>query len=133
MKPFCLKNPQVTCPTHSLCLVTLAAATPKQEEAVLIQCHPEQLHFTVTRHSMNVAWTRINTSEILHGQTFGHFNKFLWNKCCSTLFHSMLRLLGTQPKRWGHTVQSDTKKTGTFEKPNKNWRNPKKKNYWQKL
>ena len=25
------------------------------------------------------------------------------------------------------------KKTGTFEKPNKNWRNPRKKNYWQKL
>ena len=24
-------------------------------------------------------------------------------------------------------IQSDTKKTGTFEKPNKNWRNPKKK------
>jgi len=30
-------------------------------------------------------------------------------------------------------IQSDTKKTGTFEKPNKNWRNPRKKNYWQKL
>ena len=26
-----------------------------------------------------------------------------------------------------------TKKMGTFEKPNKNWRNPKKKIYWQKL
>jgi len=25
------------------------------------------------------------------------------------------------------------KKTGTFEKPNKNWRNSRKKNYWQKL
>ena len=25
------------------------------------------------------------------------------------------------------------KKTGTFEKPNKNWRNPRKKIYWQKL
>jgi len=25
------------------------------------------------------------------------------------------------------------KKTGTFEKPNKNWRNPRKKNYRQKL
>ena len=25
------------------------------------------------------------------------------------------------------------KKTGTFEKPNKNWRNPRKKVYWQKL
>jgi len=25
------------------------------------------------------------------------------------------------------------KKTGTFEKPNKNWRNPRKKMYWQKL
>ena len=25
------------------------------------------------------------------------------------------------------------KKTGTFEKPNKNWRNPRKKSYWQKL
>ena len=25
------------------------------------------------------------------------------------------------------------KKTGTFEKPNKNWRNPMKKIYWQKL
>ena len=25
------------------------------------------------------------------------------------------------------------KKTGTFEKPNKNWRNPRKKNYWRKL
>ena len=30
-------------------------------------------------------------------------------------------------------IQSDTKKTGTFEKPNKNWRNPRKKIYWQKL
>ena len=30
-------------------------------------------------------------------------------------------------------VQGDTKKTGTFEKPNKNWRNPTKKIYWQKL
>jgi len=30
-------------------------------------------------------------------------------------------------------IQSDTKKTGTFEKPNKNWRNPTKKIYWQKL
>jgi len=26
-----------------------------------------------------------------------------------------------------------TQKTWTFEKPNKNWRNPRKKNYWQKL
>jgi len=25
------------------------------------------------------------------------------------------------------------KKTGTFEKTNKNWRNPRKKIYWQKL
>jgi len=25
------------------------------------------------------------------------------------------------------------KKRGTFEKPNKNWRNPTKKSYWQKL
>jgi len=25
------------------------------------------------------------------------------------------------------------KKTGTFEKPNKNWRNPRKKMYWQKM
>ena len=25
------------------------------------------------------------------------------------------------------------KKKGTLEKPNKNWRNPRKKNYWQKL
>ena len=25
------------------------------------------------------------------------------------------------------------KKNGNFEKPNKNWRNPRKKNYWQKL
>jgi len=25
------------------------------------------------------------------------------------------------------------KKTGTFEKPNKNWRNLRKKMYWQKL
>jgi len=25
------------------------------------------------------------------------------------------------------------KKTGTSEKPNKNWRNPRKKIYWQKL
>ena len=25
------------------------------------------------------------------------------------------------------------KKIGTFEKPNKNWRNPRKKIYWQKL
>jgi len=25
------------------------------------------------------------------------------------------------------------KKTGTFEIPNKNWRNPRKKIYWQKL
>jgi len=25
------------------------------------------------------------------------------------------------------------KKTGTFEKPNKNWRNPRKKIYWEKL
>jgi len=25
------------------------------------------------------------------------------------------------------------KKTETFEKPNKNWRNPRKKIYWQKL
>ena len=25
-------------------------------------------------------------------------------------------------------IQGDTKKTGTFEKPNKNWRNPRKKN-----
>jgi len=25
------------------------------------------------------------------------------------------------------------KKTGTFEKPNKNWRNPRKKIYWHKL
>jgi hypothetical protein len=24
-------------------------------------------------------------------------------------------------------IQSDTKKTGTFEKTNKNWRNPRKK------
>ena len=30
-------------------------------------------------------------------------------------------------------IQNDTKKTGTFEKPNKNWRNPRKKIYWQKL
>ena len=30
-------------------------------------------------------------------------------------------------------IQSDTKKMGTFEKPNKNWRNPRKKIYWQKL
>ena len=30
-------------------------------------------------------------------------------------------------------IQNDTKKTGTFEKPNKNWRNPRKKFYWQKL
>jgi len=30
-------------------------------------------------------------------------------------------------------IQGDTKKTGTFEKPNKNWRNPRKKIYWQKL
>ena len=26
-----------------------------------------------------------------------------------------------------------TQKTGTFVKPNKNWRNPRKKNYWKKL
>ena len=26
-------------------------------------------------------------------------------------------------------IQSDTKKTGTFEKPNKNLRNPRKKKY----
>jgi len=26
-----------------------------------------------------------------------------------------------------------TQNTGTFEKPNKNWRNPRKKIYWQKL
>ena len=26
-----------------------------------------------------------------------------------------------------------TQKKGTFEKPNKNWRNPRKKIYWQKL
>jgi len=26
-----------------------------------------------------------------------------------------------------------TQKTGTFEKPNKNWRNPRKKIYWQKM
>jgi len=25
------------------------------------------------------------------------------------------------------------KKMGTFEKPNRNWRNPRKKMYWQKL
>jgi len=31
------------------------------------------------------------------------------------------------------TDTGDTKKTRTFEKPNKNWRNPRKKNYWQKL
>ena len=30
-------------------------------------------------------------------------------------------------------IQSVTKKTGTFEKPNKNWRNPRKEIYWQKL
>jgi len=30
-------------------------------------------------------------------------------------------------------IQSDTKKKGTFEKPNKNWRNSRKKNYSQKL
>ena len=30
-------------------------------------------------------------------------------------------------------IQDDTKKTETFEKPNKNWRNPRKKIYWQKL
>ena len=30
-------------------------------------------------------------------------------------------------------IQSDTQKTGTFEKPNKNWRNPRKKICWQKL
>jgi len=35
-----------------------------------------------------------------------------------------------------NTILTNTgwhKKTGTFEKPNKNWRNPTKKNYWQKL
>jgi hypothetical protein len=34
----------------------------------------------------------------------------------SPLFSSKLRM-----------IQGDTKKTGTFEKPNKNWRNPRKK------
>ena len=40
------------------------------------------------------------------------------------------------PTNWIFLLQHSTgwhKKTRTFEKPNKNWRNPRKKNYWQKM
>ena len=40
-----------------------------------------------------------------------------------------LHVVCLRQKIQAHTfiIQSDTKKTGTFEKPNKNWRNPRKK------
>ena len=51
-------------------------------------------------------------------------------------------LLWTHPRKHARTptpnpphthIYRVTQKTGTFEKPNKNWRNPRKKIYWQKL
>ena len=44
----------------------------------------------------------------------------------------LTRLLYLELHFYKFYVQGDTKKTGTFEKPNKNWRNPTKK-FWQKL
>ena len=43
-----------------------------------------------------------------------------------------ISLYSFSKEKYFRQIQGDTKK-GTFEKPNKNWRNPRKKIYWQKL
>jgi len=48
--------------------------------------------------------------------------------CCYTITDTLNFLLLQSAY-----VQGDTKKKGTFEKQNKNWRNSRKKIYWQKL
>jgi len=57
---------------------------------------------------------------------------YSWDLCINIISSLVL----TSP--WGWLLIAETytgwhKKTGTFEKPNKNWRNPRKKIYWQKL
>ena len=49
---------------------------------------------------------------------------FTLNLCTSISFNCHLPV---RVDRLNSVVQSDTKKTGTFEKPNKNWRNSRKK------
>jgi len=47
------------------------------------------------------------------------------------LFTQLILMLFIHMKQ--HIYTQWHKKTGTFEKPNKYWRNPRKKIYWQKL